>query len=159
MEKNGYCVKREESNTNMKKFQNGRRWGNPGRTFMYHAWGRSTERIDRWEKQNESCLLWAAVQTVAAFTLHFTAESAARHSHSTFSQMCLSFLITVASVFGGWSHWVYLYDQEAVIAPHKWCVSVFPYPVPSDCIWMPLVAFVCSPAIVDWDLQWKPFDL
>lgn len=40
-----------QSNTNMKKSQNGRGWGSPEESFMYHAWGRSTERIDRWEKQ------------------------------------------------------------------------------------------------------------
>ena len=57
-----------QSSTNMKNISEWQRgWGNQKkkkRSFMYHTWGRSTERIDRWEKQTESRLLCASVQTL-----------------------------------------------------------------------------------------------
>lgn len=135
----------KKSNAIMKKFQNGGgRWGIPEKSFMCHAWGRSTDRIERWEKQSESGLLWAAIQTLLPL-VPFTVETASRHSHFGFSQMCLRFLITVESVFERWSHWIYLYDYETTIAQWKLWLSVFPHPAPSgrrgaqapfECVWL-----------------------
>lgn len=148
----------------MKKFQNGRGWGNPEKSFMYHAWGRSTERIDRWEKQNER-LVVVSCSADGAFAVHFTEETAARHSHFTFSQMCLSFLITVVSVFEGWSHWICLCDREAAIARCKWCFFVFSCPAPSglcgaqtvfECLWLlssahqPLLTGICDESLLNY---------
>lgn len=145
----------------MKKFQNGRGWGNPEKSFMYHAWGRSTERIDRWEKQNER-LVVVSCSADGAFAVHFTEETAARHSHFTFSQMCLSFLITVVSVFEGWSHWICLCDREAAIARCKWCFFVFSCPAPSGAqtvferLWLlssahqPLLTGICDESLLNY---------
>lgn len=75
-------------------------------------------------KTDESRLLCASAQTLPLQCIsHYRAAS--RHSHLSFPQMCLTPLITVASVFEGWSHQIYLYDYETGDARCKWCLSVF----------------------------------
>lgn len=57
-----------------------------------HRENRQMRKTDQEQAFVSSC-------TDSAFTVHFTAETASRHSHFCFPQMCLSLLITVVSVF------------------------------------------------------------
>lgn len=62
---------------------------------------RKKHRENRQMRKTEGEQVVARSRTDRIFTVHFTAETASRHSHLTFSQMCLSLLITVVSAFEG----------------------------------------------------------
>lgn len=88
-----------QSNPNMKKFQNGRGVGQLGEVFHVSRM-REKHRENRQMRKTGWELVVVSSHTDGAFTVHFTVETASRHSHLSFSQMCLSLLITVVSVFG-----------------------------------------------------------
>lgn len=95
---------------------------------------------------------------------HFTVKQASRHSHLSFSTDVPRFANYCGICVWAWSLWIYLYDYDTTIARCEWCLSFFlSASIRLLCctgsVWMSLVAFICSPAIVDWDLQWKPFEL
>jgi len=87
-------------------------------------------------------------------TVYFTAETASRHSRLSLSQLCLSLLIIVVSVFeDDLSGFIYTIRKPLLLCVNdtSWC---FPFLFHQTVVVhrLCLVALVCSPAIVDWDL-------
>lgn len=85
---------------NISEWQRG--WGNQKKKRVFHVSRmREKHRENRqMRKTDESRLLCASAQTLPLQCIsHYRAAS--RHSHLSFPQMCLTPLITVASVFEG----------------------------------------------------------
>lgn len=138
----------------MKKFQNGGGWG---KSFMYQAM-REKHRENRQMRKTGRERAFVSSRTDVAFTVHFTAETASRHLHLSFPQMCLSLLITVVSVFeDDLIGFIYMIMKPPLLRVND---ASLPFPIRLhqalfECFWLlasahlPLLTGICNESLLN----------